>query len=67
MVGGDQGQHPREELEDAIGKSKSGTAAGPSQVGIEAIKALSGGPKLHVLAFMNACLDMNRIPDCLKP
>ena len=35
----------REELEDAIGRSKSGTAAGPSQVGIDVIKALSGGSK----------------------
>ena len=30
----------KEELEEAIGRSKSGTAAGPSQVGIGAIKAL---------------------------
>ena len=30
------------ELEEAISRSNSGTAAGPSQVGIDAIKALSG-------------------------
>ena len=56
----------REELEDAIGKSKSGMAAGPSQVGMEAIRALSGGSKIHVLAFMNACLEENRTPDCMN-
>ena len=31
----------REELEEANGKSNSGTAAGPLQVGIDAIQALS--------------------------
>ena len=56
----------KEELEEAIGRSKSGTAAGPSQVGIGAIKALSGGSKAHVLAFMNACLEENKIPDCMN-
>ena len=56
----------KEELEEAIGRSKSGTAAGPSQVGIEAIKTLSGGSNPHVLAFMNACLEENKIPDCMN-
>ena len=56
----------REELEEAISRSNSGTAAGPSQdlVGIDAIKALPGESKQHVLAFMNAWLKENKIPDC---
>ena len=54
------------ELEEAISRSNSGTAAGPSQVGIDAIKALSGESKQHVMAFMNACLTENKIPDCLN-
>ena len=57
-------------LEGAISRSNSGTAAGPSQVGIGAIKALSGEPKQNVLvltlAFMNACLTENKIPDCMN-
>ena len=35
-------------------------------MGIDAIKALSGGSKIHVLTFMNACLEENRIPDCMN-
>ena len=35
-------------------------------MGIGAIKALSEGSKAHALAFMNACLEENKIPDCMN-
>ena len=52
-----------QEVNAAINKSKAGTAAGPSQVGIDMIKALNDNAKKALLQFYNECKEARAIPD----
>ena len=52
-----------EELQEAIKKAKKETAAGPSQVSIDMIKALTGTATKVLLQFYNRCIQEKRVPD----